>query len=131
VARSSEDANDFAELDNSVEEMPKIRGNYGTSKPVQQLMEAISDGEVHRITNADDKEKVARWSRKLRYAANKLDKEVSVVYVSDANPENKPAGVYFRGYEKGKAPTRGRRKNTISAGIQDVSGEVLESDDTE
>lgn len=121
MARSVEDAKDFAELDSSVGEMPKIRGNYGVSKPVRQLMDAISDTEVHRIVNVGDSKSRARWGRKLRYAATKVGKEVSIVYAPEGNLDEKPAGLYFKGYDVGEAPTRGRRTQTSS-----ITGEEAE-----
>lgn len=121
MARSVEDAKDFAELDNSVGEMPKIRGNYGVTEPVKQLMDAIIDSEVHRIVNVGDDEKRARWGRKLRYAATKVGREVSIVYAAEGNPENKLPGLYFKGYEKGSAPTRGRRTHVSSIASEEAT----------
>jgi len=111
MGRSAQDAHDFAVIsDDGDSELPKpVRASHGVSGPVQQLMDCISDKKVHRIENATPTNK-ARWGRKLRYAAKKANKDVVVIYVPENNPDEKPPGIWFQGFEKGDAPKRGQRK---------------------
>jgi len=111
VGRTPADAVEFAEIDNSVGEMPKpARGQQGRTAAVEQLITVIEDKRPHRIQNVDDDSK-DRWSRKLRYAARLAEKDVEIVYVSPARAnEEREAGLYFKGYDKGEAPKRGLRK---------------------
>lgn len=104
-------AEGFVPTIKDAKEMPRPRrGRKGMD--LTPFIEKLSDNSPHTMDlpdlGDDDENKKERdkWARRLRAAGERAGVEVETAFIPEEN------ALYFRGWEHGNAPARGRRSST-------------------